>query len=407
MDDDLLSRYAELAVGVGVNLQPGQDLFLTGDLDHLAVARAVIDAAYRAGARRVTPLYEDPVARRATRMHAPLEALRSTPQWRLELLRDMERTGAAIINLTGTADPTLMEGIDGERVSAVAAELAQESVRVLLGGAVAWNIIAAPNPGWARQIFGEPDVDRLWDVVRVAMRLDAEDPVAAWRAQAETLERRADALNRLGADAIRFCGEGTDVTLGLVPGCVWGSARERTHGGVEFVPNLPTEEVFTSPDRRRADGVVRMTRPLVLPRAQVLVEGLRLRLSGGRIVEASADRGGEAVRAELDADDGARSLGEVALVDSSSRIREAGVVFHDTLYDENAGSHIAWGQSLPSAIGAGVTDDPDGRFELGFNRSTVHTDAVIGGPGVDTDLLLPGGESVAVIRDDTWVLGAD
>jgi aminopeptidase len=170
------------------------------------------------------------------------------------------------------------------------------------------------------------------------------------------------------------------------------------------MPNLPTEEVFTSPDRRRADGVVRLTRPLVMPRAGVLVEGLELRFADGRIVDARADRGGDAVVAELDADEGARSLGEVALVDRTSRIREAGVVFRNTLYDENAGSHLAWGQSLPTAVEGGTDRDADDLFELGLNRSAVHTDVVIGGPGIDVDAITASAEVVPVIRDDSWVL---
>ena len=189
---------------------------------------------------------------------------------------------------------------------------------------MAWNIVAAPNPGWATQIFGEPDLERLWEALRVAMRLDAGDPVAAWQRQRETLARRAQALNALRADRIRFRGEGTDLSVGLLEQGLWSSGSFRTRAGIEFMPNLPTEEVFTSPDRRRADGVVRVTRPLVMPRAGVLVEGLELRFENGRIVEARADRGSDAVIAELDTDEGARSLGEVALVDSSSRIREAG-----------------------------------------------------------------------------------
>ena len=289
-------------------------------------------------------------------------------------------------------------------MSAVPLEYAQATRRLLLGGAVAWNIIAAPNPGWATQIFGEPDLERLWDALRVAMRLDSDDPVAAWQEQRETLARRAQALNALRADMIRFRGEGTDLSVGLLEQGLWSSGSFRTHAGIEFMPNLPTEEVFTSPDRRRADGVARMTRPLIMPRAGVLVEGLELRFEGGRIVEARADRGGEAVVVELDTDEGARSLGEVALVDSSSRIRDAGVVFHNTLYDENAGSHLAWGQSLPTAIEDGTTRDDDELLELGLNSSAVHTDVVIGGPGVDVDALTQSGEVVPVIRADVWVL---
>ncbi len=404
MDPGLLERYSSLAVRVGVNLQPGQDLYVHADVEHAEVARAVAEEAYRAGAHRVVVQYEDPAVRRSALIHAPLETLRTVPGWLYEALAEIERTGAALIRLTGNSDPKLFEGIDAERVAAVPLEYAKAARRVLLGGDVAWNIVAAPNPGWATQIFGEPDLERLWGALRVAMRLDTSDPVAAWRQQREMLARRAQALNALHADEIRFRGEGTDLSVGLLEQGLWASGSFRTRAGVEFMPNLPTEEVFTSPDRRRADGVVRTTRPLVMPRAGVLVEGLELRFEDGRIVEARADRGGDAVVAELDADEGARSLGEVALVDSSSRIRDAGVVFHDTLYDENAGSHIAWGQSLPTAIEDGTERDGDELFELGLNRSAVHTDVVIGGPGIDVAAITASGEVIPVIRDDAWVL---
>jgi aminopeptidase len=253
-------------------------------------------------------------------------------------------------------------------------------------------------------VFGEPDVDRLWDAVSVAMRLDEPDVVLAWREHTALLQARARALESLDLDSVRYVGEGTDLTVGLVPGCRWVSGSIATTAGVDFMPNLPTEEVFTSPDRRRADGTIRLTRPLVMPRAGVLVEGLVVRFEGGRIVDVSADAGVEAVRAELDVDEGARSLGEVSLVDGTSKVREAGVVFHDTLYDENAGCHVAWGEGFAMAVPDGRSMDRDTLFEIGINTSAVHTDVVIGGPGVDVSGTTRDGRVVPIITDDAWVL---
>ncbi|HTY72832.1 MAG TPA: aminopeptidase [Actinomycetes bacterium] len=397
-----LQRYAQLAVRVGANVQPGQEVFLRADLEHAPIAEAIAEEAYRAGAFRVTVEFQDARVRRSALEHAPLEALTSAPEWMLARLRELDEAGAALISLTGNADPHAFDGLPAERVSAVPLNLAQESRRVTLGGRVTWTILAAPNPGWAGAVFGEPDVERLWAAVGVAMRLDEDDVVAAWREQHRKLSGRAGALTALGLDAVRYRGEGTDLTVGLVPGCVWTGGGLTRDDGLTYMPNLPTEEVFTSPDRSRADGTIRLTRPLVMPRAGAVVEGLVVEFAGGRIVDVTADSGVDLVRAELDTDEGARSLGEVSLVDGSSRVRAAGVVFHDTLFDENAGCHVAWGQAFPFAVAGGMDKSSEQLAALGLNTSSVHTDVVVGGPGVDVDGILPDGGVVPIIVDDRW-----
>jgi aminopeptidase len=404
MSEARLTRYAKLVVEVGANVQPGQPVLVSADVAHAPVVRAIAEQAYLAGASRVHVDYTDRYVRRSALLHGPAESLTTAPAWELARLRESEQSGAALIRLTGNPDPHLFDGIDPSRVAAVPLELASESRRVILGGKVAWTVCAAPNAGWAEQVFGEPDEERLWDAVGVAMRFDAPDVIAAWREHRAALRARAEALQALDLDAVHYLGDGTDLTVGLLPGSRWHSGSLTTDAGVEFMPNLPTEEVFTSPDRRRADGVMTLTRPLVMPRAGALVEGLRVEFAGGRIVEVHATRGEDAVRAELGADEGARSLGEVALVDGGSRVRAAGVIFHDTLYDENAGSHVAWGQGFPIAIDGGVSMSPDELFQRGINRSSIHTDVVIGGPGVSVDGQTRDGRTVPIIKDDLWVL---
>lgn len=402
--DERLTRYAKLVVEVGANIQSGQRAQVIADVAHAPIVRAVAEQAYQAGASRVDVEYTDRYVHRSALRHAPAESLTKALDWQLARLHELERDEGALIRLTGNPDPHLFDGIDPARVAAVPRELANESRRIVLGGKVAWTICAAPNPGWAQQVFGEPDVERLWDAVGVAMRFDTPDIVAAWRQHSATLQARAAALGALDLDAVHYVGDGTDLTVGLLAGGNWRGGSEHTDNGVEFMPNLPTEEVFTSPDRRRADGTITLTRPLVMPQAGALVEGLRVEFAGGRIVSVQAERGEDAIRAELGADEGARSLGEVSLVDGGSRVRAAGVIFHDTLYDENAGCHVAWGQGFPVAVDGGKAMSSDELYELGINRSSVHTDVVIGGPGVSVEGITRDGRTVEIIKDDTWVL---
>lgn len=406
MPADLIDRYAELVVRVGANVQKGQDVHLWAAVEHVGIARAVAEHAYRAGARKVVVRYDDQSVRRSAIEHAPLDALSAFYPHDLDEIRSIGAHHGAMISLTGNPDPHAFDGLDPDRVAAAARppELGRAVGDLVMGGDVNWVIAAAPNEGWANQIFGSPDVDRLWDAVAVATRLDQPDPVEAWREHVAVLTQRQAALQRLAPDAIRFRGPDTDLTIGLLPGAGWLSGVQHTNDGVEFIPNIPTEEVFTSPDRRRAEGMVRITAPLVMPRSRVLVEGLRLRLSEGRITQADADTGAEAVRAELALDDGAPYLGEVAIVDGSSRVRAAGVAFHDTLYDENAGCHIAYGRGFPMVLDDRVGLGPEALVSAGVNHSSVHTDVVVGGPDVEVDAVAADGTVTPLVRDDAWVL---
>lgn len=403
-DQDRIDSYAALVVEIGANVQPGQEVVVYADISHAPIAQAVAERAYAVGAHRVLVEYGDIAVRRSALRHAPESALTSAPAWRLTRLDEWADQGIALIQLTGNPDPHAFDGIDPARTVLTPADLAARNREMLMGGKVQWSIVAAPNPGWATQVFGEPDVDRLWAAVAVAMRLDAPDVVEEWRRHRDLLGARADALSALGLDAVRYHGGGTDLTIGLIPGCLWTGGGLRTTAGVEYMPNLPTEEVFTSPDKARADGVLRTTRPLVLPGAGVLVEDLVVSFEGGRIVEARASRGQEAVLAQLDSDAGARSLGEVSLVEGSSRVRAAGVTFHDTLYDENTGCHVAWGRSFPFSVEGGMSMTPDELAARGLNYSSAHTDVVIGSPEVAVDGIRADGSVVPLIRDDAWAL---
>jgi aminopeptidase len=404
MTADRASGYAELIVRVGANVQPGQTVYLMADIAHLEVARLIAEKAYEAGALRVIPFYRDDHVRLSALRHAPEEGLTSYTEWELQMARGLNDTQSVLIALTGNAEPHLFDGIDAHRLAAMPIPLAQEQLKAQMGGALAWTVAAAPNAGWAQQVFGEPDVDRLWEAIAIPLRLDQPDPVAAWRAHRDLLAGRASAMTRLELDSVRYRGEGTDVTVGLIPGARWEGGSMTTLGGVVTMPNLPTEEVFTSPDRKRADGSIRLTRPLMMPGTGVLVEGLEATFEGGRIVKVTAERGDEVVQAQLETDDGARSLGEVALVDRDSRVKAAGVIFCDTLYDENAGSHVAWGQSFPFLVEGALQGSPEEMLARGLNLSSVHTDVVIGGDGVDVEGMTKSGEVVPIITANKWVL---
>jgi aminopeptidase len=402
-EGDRLERYAELAVRVGANLQPGQPLSVIAQVEHAPLARAVARVAYRYGASYVDVQYGDSHVKRALIVGGPDEALTYTPPWQLTRVRDLNAHQGALVAITGDPEPELLSDLDGERVGrARQIELAKANSRQINELLSNWTIVSYPTEGWARAVFGEPDVERLWQAVSFGTRLDEPDPVSAWQEHMERLKQRAQQLNERSFDAIRFRGPGTDLTVGLLSFSVWRAACFTTAWGLEHVPNMPTEEVFTTPDRRRTEGVVRSTRPLNV--LGTTIRDLEIRFEAGKAVEVSASSGADVVRGQLETDEWAPYLGEVALVDGTSRVGQTGITFMDTLFDENATCHIAYGDGVIFATEGVAGLSLEERRERGVNGSAVHTDFMIGGPEVDVDGLDADGHATPLIRGDAWQL---
>jgi aminopeptidase len=394
--EDRMHALADLIVRFGANVQPGQIVSIGSEPGKEPLARAIAAAAYKAGAKFVDLSVFDIHIKRARMLHAAPETLDFVPPWYGERMRALGEHRCAAIALTGPVAPRIMDGIDLALLGRDLLPRVRESIEIVNQRTTNWTAAPCPTASWAELVY--PGVapadalDRLWRDVAHVCRVDEPDPVAAWEERMDALVAVSRKLDQLRLDALRFEGPGTQLTVGLLPSCRWQCARVSTIDGVLHAPNIPTEEVFTTPDPERVDGYVSSTKPLFVSGA--MVTGLRVRFEQGRAVEIDADEGAETLRALAGRDAGSARLGEVALVDGNSRIGALDTVFFDTLLDENAASHIALGEGLDIAVG----EEDQARI----NRSELHIDFMIGSGEVAVTGLERGGGEVPLLRGGAW-----
>jgi len=405
-DIQYLERLADVAIGTGLNLQPGQQLVLTGSAETLPLLRRIAIAAYKAGASVVTPILSDEAITRARYMHGADNSFDAAPDWLFAGMGKAYEANAARLHVS-SENPMALSDMDADKVgraskaNAIAYKPALEKISSF---AINWSIISYPGRAWAQLVFPEMSADdaqaALAKAIFAASRVDCDDPVAAWDQHNIDLATRRDWLNDQRLDALHFKGSGTDLTVGLADGHLWSGGAAEAKNGITCNPNIPTEEVFTTPHAARVNGTARASKPL--SHQGSLIENIEVHFENGRIVKASATRGEEVFQKLIETDEGASRLGEVALVPHASPISESGLLFYNTLYDENAACHIALGQCYKDClVDADDISDKDLKAR-GGNSSLIHVDWMIGGAETEITGITQNGERVPVFRGGNW-----
>jgi aminopeptidase len=402
-----LDRLAAAAVHTGLGLGPGQELVMTATLDAVPLARRITEHAYKAGAALVTTLFSDEQSALLRYRYGQDAGFDAAATWLYEGMAEAYRRGAARLAIAG-GDPSLLSREDPEKVSRVnraTSKAYRPALELITKHEINWTIVACATPAWAAAVF--PDLppgqalSRLWAAIFAASRADQPDPVAAWKAHDANLHARADKLNTKRYSALHFRGPGTDLRVGLADDHLWLGGGTTAGNGCYCIPNIPTEEVFTTPHKDRTEGRVTSTKPLSYQ--GTLIEGISVRFQEGKIVEAHAARGDQVLQRMIETDDGARQLGEVALVPHSSPIASSGLLFLNTLFDENAACHIALGQAYSTCLKNGDSLTPEQLASRGANTSLIHVDWMIGSNRIDVDGISAAGNSEPVMRTGEWV----
>lgn len=408
--NDNLEKYAKLLVAKGLNVQPGDWVKMTIAIDQAPLARLITQESYTLGAEKVIVKWSDDETSKQHYIHQSEEVLTNIPQYQIEESEDHVLNHRVCRLSILSSDPGLLNEVDPAKVAAyqkVAGKAFKAQRTATQNDDLKWTVAAAASAEWAKSVFpdlatSKEQVDALWDEIFKTCRIYHDDPVAIWDEHKETLKEKATALNDYQFDALHYTAPGTDLKLGLPKNHIWQSAESFNPKGEEFIANMPTEEVFTAPDTRRLNGVVRSTKPLSY--AGTLIEDIEVHFKDGKIVDISAKKGDESIKKLVHDNEGATGLGEVALVPDPSPISQSGITFFETLFDENASNHLAIGAAYPTCIQGGTKMSEEELMEHGMNVSTTHVDFMIGSDKMDIDGIKQDGTVVPIFRNGDWVI---
>lgn len=401
-----LDNFAKLAVEVGVNIQKGQTLIVNAPLPAADLVRKISLKAYEAGAKHVHVEWNDEELTYIRFKHAPDEAFKEFPMWKARGLEEMVAAGAAVLNIY-SPNPDLLNDIDPERISTsqkTSSAALQKYRSYLMADKACWSIISIPTEAWAKKIFpelsAEEGMEKLWDVILKATRVDNDDPVQAWKEHNAQLAKKVDYLNDKSYAQLIYEAPGTKLTVDLPEGHIWHGGASISEGGVKFNPNMPTEEVYTMPHKDGVNGVLRSTKPL--NSGGKIIDNFTLTFENGKVIDFTAETGYATLKHLLDADEGARRLGEVALVPYHSPISLSNIIFYNTLFDENASCHFALGEAYPVTLKGGVQMSPEELAKHGANTSLIHEDFMVGSAEMNIDGVTKDGKREAIFRSGNW-----
>ena len=407
--EDKLKEYAELLVRVGVNVQKGQDLVITSQVDQASFARLCVQAAYEAGARAVDMAWSDDAIARMTYLNADESVFDVIPEYRIRFNTDYAEGGACFLHLI-SSDPENLKGVDPSRLERAHRAYGKYMKRYRelgMASAFPWSIGALASPAWAKRVFPDlPEAEAvaaLWEKIFMAVRITGDGTaVEKWRQHQENLQRHVDILNGYAFDRLHYYNAlGSDFTVGLCKGHIWCAGGEKTPKGQFFMPNMPTEEIFTAPDRNRCDGVICAALPL--SKDGNVIRDIRFVVKEGKIVEATASANEELLRKSIAVDEGASRFGEVALVPYDSPISNSKTLFYNTLFDENAACHLAFGEAYPTTVEGALDMSEEERLSAGLNKSITHVDFMVGTADLSIDGYTADGRCVPVFRDGNFV----